>query len=167
MTLLGMVRGLVTAKVRFVVIGGVAANAHGSARVTDDLDICYDSSDDNLRRLAATLSTWGAYLRGVEPGLPFVMDERTLRTTPVMTLITAQGSLDVMDGVLGVGGFAEVLQNSEEVESGELRFRVLSLAALISAKRATRRRKDVDQLPELEALLELRRERGEGRGSSR
>lgn len=162
MTLLGMVRGLVEADVRFVVIGGVAANAHGSARITDDLDVCYDPEDDNRRRLAATLAAWGAYLRGVEPGLPFVMDDRTLRTTPVMTLITSQGSIDVMDRVLGVGEFPDVLRDSAEAEAGEVKFRVLALPALIRAKRATRRRKDLDQLPELEALLELSREQGGG-----
>jgi hypothetical protein len=162
MTLLGMVRGLVEAEVRLVVIGGVAANAHGSARITGDLDVCYDPEAENRRRLAATLAAWGAYLRGVEPGLPFVMDERALRTTPVMTLITAQGSIDVMDRVLGVGEFPDVLRDSQEIESDGVRFRVLSLPALIRAKRAARRRKDLDQLPELEALLEMRRERGAG-----
>jgi predicted nucleotidyltransferase len=162
MTLLGMVRGLVEADVRFIVIGGVAANAHGSARITDDLDVCYDPEDDNRRRLAATLAAWGACLRGVEPGLPFVMDDRTLRTTPVMTLITSQGSIDVMDRVLGVGEFPDVLRDSVEAEAAGVKFRVLALPALIRAKRATQRRKDVDQLPELEALLELSRERGGG-----
>jgi hypothetical protein len=162
MTLLGMVRGLVEADVRFIVIGGVAANAHGSARITDDLDVCCDPEDDNRRRLAATLAAWGASLRGVEPGLPFVMDDRTLRTTPVMTLITSQGSIDVMDRVLGVGEFPDVLRDSVEAEAGGVKFRVLALPALIRAKRATRRRKDLDQLPELEALLELSRERGGG-----
>ncbi len=167
MTLLGMVAGLVAANVRFVVIGGLAATAHGSARVTDDLDICYDPDPANRRLLATTLDAWGAYVRGVDAGLPFVMDERTLGTTPVMTLTTSQGSIDVMDRVLGVGEFPDVLRESQEVESGGVMFRVLSLPALISAKRATRRRKDLDQLPELEALLELKRERGEGRGKAR
>ena len=152
-----MTRGLVDADVRFVVIGGLAAAAHGSARVTDDLDICYDPADENRRRLAATLAAWGAYLRGVEPGLPFVMDERMLQSTPVMTLVTAQGNIDVMDRVAGVGGFEAVRAESEEVESGDVRFRVLSLPALIRAKRAAGRPKDREQLPELEALLELRR----------
>jgi len=152
-----MTRGLVDADVRFVVIGGLAAAAHGSARVTDDLDICYDPADENRRRLAATLAAWGAYLRGVEPGLPFVMDERMLHSTPVMTLVTAQGNIDVMDRVAGVGGFEAVRAESEEVESGDVRFRVLSLPALIRAKRAAGRPKDREQLPELEALLELRR----------
>lgn len=165
MILLDMVRRLVEAEVRFVVIGGVAATAHGSPRITEDLDICYDPAVDNRRRLADTLASWDAYLRGVEPGLPFVMDERTLRITPVMTLITSRGQIDVMDAVLGVGDFGAVRRESEEVVAAGVRFRVLSLRALIRAKHATGRRKDRDQLPALEALLELR-EKGEGRGPS-
>ena len=159
MTLLDMVRGLSVGGVRFVVIGGVAATAHGSARVTDDVDICYDPTDDNRDRLAATLANWGAYLRGVEPGLPFIMDARMLRTTPVMTLVTRQGNIDVMDRVAGVGEFADVWAESQEVDAGGTTFRVLSLPALIRAKRAAGRKKDRDQLPELEALLELKRKR--------
>jgi predicted nucleotidyltransferase len=159
MTLLDMVRGLVEADVRFVVIGGLAATAHGSARITDDLDICYDPADANRNRLARLLGAWQAYLRGVEPGLPFIMDERTLRITPIMTLDTTQGRIDVMDRVAGVGEFPAVWRESEEVDAAGLRFRVLSLAALIKAKRAAGRRKDLDQLPELEALLELKRSR--------
>jgi hypothetical protein len=64
-----------------------------------------------------------------------------------------------MDSVGGVGDFAAVLAASAELDVGDgLRCPVLGLPALIRAKRATRRRKDVDQLPELEALLELRKE---------
>ena len=69
----------------------------------------------------------------------------------------ARGDVDVMDSVAGVGDFAAVLAESEAMDLGDgLHCRVLSLAALIRAKRAARRRKDLDQLPELEALLELR-----------
>jgi hypothetical protein len=46
-----------------------------------------------------------------------------------------------------------------EVEGGRLRFRILDLPALIAAKRAVGRPKDREQLPELEALRELRRRR--------
>ena len=53
MSLASMVRGLTRKKVRFVVVGGVAAAAHGSSRITNDLDICYDASDKaNLVALA-------------------------------------------------------------------------------------------------------------------
>jgi predicted nucleotidyltransferase len=156
-TLLGMAARLVEAGVRFVLIGGLAMRAQGSARLTEDLDICYDPARDNVRRLAALLAEWHAYLRGVEPGLPFVMDERTFRTTPVMTLITDLGAIDVMDRVAGVGEWPDVLAESEELEWSGVTMRVLSLRGLIKAKRGSARPKDLAQLPELEALLELRK----------
>lgn len=159
MTLLDMVRRLTEAHVRFVVIGGLAATAHGSPRITDDVDICYDPAADNREKLAQTLAGWAAYLRGVEPGLPFIMDAQMLRTTPVMTLVTNQGNIDVMDRVAGVGEYDDVLRESQEVAAAGVTFRVLSLPALIRAKRAAGRKKDRDQLPELEALLELTKKR--------
>jgi predicted nucleotidyltransferase len=157
MTLLSMAARLSEAGIRFVLIGGLAMRAQGSARLTEDLDICYDPAPDNVRRLASILAEWHAYLRGVEPGLPFVMDERTFRTTPVMTLITDLGAIDVMDEVAGVGRWPAVLGESEELEWSGTRMRVLSLRGLIKAKRGSARPKDLAQLPELEALLALRK----------
>ena len=92
MSFASMLQGLTRARVRFVVVGGVAAAAHGSARVTNDLEICYDTAPDNIARLAALLAEWDAYPRGVDRGLPFFMDERQLRTTPLMTLTTHEGT---------------------------------------------------------------------------
>jgi len=131
----------------------VAAGINGSARATFDLDICYDPAPDNVEKLARMLAGWHAYLRGVEPGLPFIMDAKAFRITPVMTLTTDLGPLDVMDRIAGVGDFANVLAHSFEVEQPGFTFRTLTLASLIDAKRATGRKKDRDQLPELEALL--------------
>ena len=37
-----LLRALVEGRVRFVVIGGLAAQAHGSPLITEDLDICFD-----------------------------------------------------------------------------------------------------------------------------
>ena len=146
---------LVKADVRFVVIGGVAGNIHGVARITFDLDVCYDPDLPNREKLAAVLRSWDAELRGADPGLPFEMDAQALATSRVLTLSTRLGDIDVMDSVAGVGGFADVLANSAEFDVGGVRCRILDLPALIRAKRAAGRKKDRDQLPELEALLEL------------
>lgn len=159
----GQITALVRAEVRFVVIGGVAAGLHGSTHATFDLDICYDPSLENRVRLATVLAGWHAYLRGVEPGLPFTMDARQLVISPVMTLVTDAGDLDVMDRVQGVGDFDAVLARSVEATLGDMAFRILDLPALIAAKRGSARPRDLAQLPELEALLELRRGRGGGR----
>jgi hypothetical protein len=155
-----MLGGLTRKKVKFVVIGGVAAAAHGSSRVTNDLDICYDAADAvHLGSLADLLARWRAYPRGVEEGLPFIMDERTLRGAPVMTLTTSEGDIDIMDRVAGVGDHDAVRKHSEKISALGVSFRVLDLPSLIRAKRAAGRPRDFDHLPELEALLELRRRR--------
>lgn len=146
---------LVAQGVRFVVIGGVAATVHGSARFTNDIDICYDTAPDNIQRLVAILSKWHAYLRGVERGLPFIMDARAFRTTPIMTLTTDVGDIDVLDRVPGVGDYAAAVAVSETARIGIVEFRALTLDALIASKQAVRRKKDVEQLVELEALREL------------
>jgi predicted nucleotidyltransferase len=146
--------------IRFVVIGGVAATVHGSARFTNDIDICYDTAPDNIDRLVELLRGWNAYLRDVEPGLPFILDNRTFRTTPVMTLTTSRGDIDLLDTVPGVGAFADAVAQSEKVAIGKVRFRALTLPALIASKQAIRRKKDVEHLIELEALLALRQRRG-------
>jgi hypothetical protein len=157
MSFASMLRGLTTAGVRFVVVGGVAAAAPGSSHVTNDLDVCYDTAADNVARLAALLAEWDAYPRGVERRLPFFMDERQLRSTPLMTLTTREGNLDVLDRVAGVGDFQDALDHSIEFEAFGVRFPALDLPTLIRAKRAAGRPKDIAQLPELEALAALQR----------
>ncbi len=153
-----MLRGLSDHKIRFVVVGGVAAAAHGSSRVTNDLDICYDAlSRDNLVALGSLLARWSAYPRGIESGLPFIMDDRTLLGAPVLTLSTTEGDIDVMDRIAGVGDYAAVRKHSEKIAALGVSFRVLDLPSLIKAKRAAGRPRDFDHLPELEALLALRK----------
>lgn len=44
------------AGVEFVLIGGAAMVAHGSAQVTQDLDICYGRSRENIGRLVSALA---------------------------------------------------------------------------------------------------------------
>jgi hypothetical protein len=42
--------------VEFIIIGGMAAVAHGSAYLTLDLDLCYSRKAENLEKLAQALA---------------------------------------------------------------------------------------------------------------
>ena len=66
--------------VRFVLIGGLAATAHGSPQVTNDVDITPERSRENLHRLSAALKELGARIRtAAEPeGFPFDHDAESL-----------------------------------------------------------------------------------------
>lgn len=165
MSLAGMWEQLACEGVRFVVVGGVAAAAQGSARQTKDLDICYDPAPENVERLVRILNAWNAHLRlpdGLGAALPFTIDARTFRESPVLTLATDHGWIDVMDRVLGVGDYAAVLAQSESYRVGEVELRVLSLDALIASKRAAGRDHDREHVIELEALRVLKREAATG-----
>jgi len=55
--------------VDYVVIGGIALQAHGHIRTTQDLDIIAAWTPDNLTRVAAALGDLDARLRGVDADL--------------------------------------------------------------------------------------------------
>ena len=63
-----LLRRLADAKVEFILVGGLAANARGSARVTTDVDVSYGRSVANLERLVKALTPIKPYLRGAPPG---------------------------------------------------------------------------------------------------
>ena len=144
---------LVSGGVEFVIIGGMAATAHGSAHVTVDLDVVYRRTPENVRRLAGALEPLQPYLRGAPPGLPFRFDAGTIQRGLNFTLVTAAGDLDVIGEATG-GGTYEVLEPRSEVRRlFGLEVRFVDLETLIWLKRAAGRPKDLERIAELEAIL--------------
>jgi hypothetical protein len=90
--------------VEFIIVGGVAATILGSARVTQDLDVVYARTPENLARLAVALAPLRPYLRGAPPGLPFRWDADTLRRGLNLTLTTSLGDLDLLGDIVDGGG---------------------------------------------------------------
>jgi hypothetical protein len=75
-----LVRALIDHGVRFILVGGAGANAHGSQRLTTDLDIVPEWTTENLDRLAGALADLGARLRvaGMPDGIEAPLDARML-----------------------------------------------------------------------------------------
>ncbi len=141
-------------RVDFIVVGGIAAAAHGSARVTYDLDLVYSRAPDNLECLVAALASTRPYLRGAPPGLPFRWDAETIRRGLNFTLQTDVGDIDLLGEITGGGGYDDLLDGSIKVEAFGIECRCLGLRKLIEVKRAAGRPKDLEAIAELEALLE-------------
>jgi hypothetical protein len=81
-----LLQALAAGGVEYILIGGLAANAHGAVRTTRDIDIVYARSVANLERLQKTLAPLRPYLRGAPPGLPFRLDVATLESGLNFTL---------------------------------------------------------------------------------
>jgi len=147
-------KSLVENEVEFVVIGGVAITAYGSAYVTQDLDFCYVRTPENIKKIVAALAPFNPRLRFFPKELPFFWDERTLQNGTDFTLDTDLGDIDLLGEVSGVGDYSAVKAASIEMQICDVSVNVISLDNLIKAKRAAGRTKDLLVLPELEALRE-------------
>ncbi len=150
---------LVRHEVRFVVIGGIAGNAHGSTTATLDLDVCYARDKENVRSLAGALGELQVTLRGADAGLPFRADERTIRNGLNFTFRTSHGSLDCLGEASGYT-FEILAPNAERADLGGIEVLVASLDDLIRMKRAAGRTKDLLEVENLSKLREVREERG-------
>ena len=79
-----------------MIVGGLAATIHGSARLTQDVDFVYARDHTNVGRLVAALKPYSPYLRGAPPGLPFDWSEATIERGLNFTLTTALGDIDLL-----------------------------------------------------------------------
>ena len=152
-----LLAALVSHGVEFIVIGGFAATAHGSAHVTVDLDVVYARSAENVQRLASALAPLDPYLRGAPPGLPFKFDPDTIRRGLNFTLVTTAGDIDLLGEATGGGTYEALVPRSEVRRLFDLDLRFVDLETLIRLKRAAGRPKDLERIAELEAIREERK----------
>ena len=152
----GILRVLENHGVKFVVIGGVSGNLHGSTTLTEDLDIAYARDRANLERLAAALRDLGAELRGAPKGLPFKLDAATLKAGLNFTFATRLGPLDCLGEASGSFTYDSLIGNAEHYPIGDLQVFAASLDDLIRMKRAAGRIKDRIEVENLAALREVR-----------
>jgi predicted nucleotidyltransferase len=151
-----LLRLLTEHDVAFIIVGGAAAIIHGSGRLTQDLDIVYQRTPENLARLVRALADQAPYPRGAPEGLPFRWSEATLRNGLNFTLETRLGPLDLLGEIPGGGGYDQLIDHSVEVAVFGVRCRSLDLPTLIRVKRAAGRPKDLDAVAELESIRDER-----------
>lgn len=149
-----LLRILTENEVEFIIVGGAAATAHGSARLTVDLDIVYSRSSENIERIVNALQPITPYLRGAPPGLPFRWDEQTVKRGLNFTLTTTLGALDVLGEIAGGGGYDHLLPQTIKMEIAGTECLCLNLECLIRVKRAAGRPKDLEVIAELERIKE-------------
>jgi hypothetical protein len=143
---------LASADADFVVIGGVAGAAHGSAYGTADLDIAYGRGHENLERIASVLRSLEARLRGAPPDVPFLLDAETLEVGGNFSFGTKLGSLDLLADPAGAAPYDALRDAAMVIEVRGHQVRVASLDHLIAMKEATGRPRDIVRAQELRML---------------
>ncbi len=149
-----ILRALLEARVEFVLIGGLAAQVHGSPSLTRDVDVCVDLDRGYLERLAGALRELAAIRRGLPDGVSAPVDARALRAGDVFTLRTRFGDLDLLAHPEPGLSFESLAERSISAELFGLPIKVASLDDLMAMKRAAGRPKDRIELEILGALRE-------------
>lgn len=136
----------------FVVVGGVAANAHGAVRLTQDLDVVMPMSAEVLDRLLDVLRPYRPHhaLR-LDLG-PIQQDGETLSAFRMLLIETDLGRLDVIKEVPPVGGYEDLATVTVQLAGVDVR--IVTLEQLIDIKEAVGRPKDKLALQELRAIAE-------------
>jgi len=143
-------------KVEFVIIGGVCGVLHGASLVTLDLDICCRFNRENLRRIEAAVKDLHPRHRLTSNKLPFELTAELCGSLKNICLNTDLGVLDCLSAVAGIGDYEQVWKQSVPYSMSYGEFRILNLDALIAAKSAAGRQKDLDAIRLLQAIKEKR-----------
>ena len=147
-----LIDALADARVRFVIIGGVAINLRGYARATEDFDVSYARDRENIAALVKALEPFKPRLRGSDPSLPFFFDVTTVRQGCNFTLDTDAGPIDLLGEVTGLGAYDKVEAVADVMTLFGRDVLVLTVDGLLTAKRAAGRPKDLLDLGFIAAL---------------
>ena len=152
-----LLRRLAEAGVDFVVIGGYAAVIHGSAYVTNDVDVCAVLSPDNVEKIRKALADLKPVHRQTHRKPSFLQVPAPGQPLENLYLETDDGIIDIITSVLGVGDFARLRERAVRAEIFGVSCAVISLDDLIAAKEAVGREKDFLTAKELRAIAAKRR----------
>ncbi len=139
---LDIIRALLDAEVRFIIVGAYAVNLYVDPRATGDLDIWIEPTAENAARLIRALKAFGAPLTDVSesdfalPGITYQIG-------------IAPRRIDLLTAISGVE-FPEAWNDHSEFAFGPFTVPFLSKAALIKNKRAAGRPRDFADLDVLE-----------------
>lgn len=134
--------------VDFVVVGGVAVQAHGHGRGTRDLDVIPRTDLLNLSRLGEALAALGARLLRTDRPVD-VTDPQLLKRAPLVPLITVHGRLDLLNISQTSGAprsYDELRERAFEARIDGRAVLVSGLDDLIRMKRAAGRDVDLEDI---------------------
>lgn len=131
----GLIRGLRTHRVDYLVTGAMAMVFYGYVRNTEDLDLLVDATPENLERVADWLNSMSAMLR-LNPMSQFGERERAgLLRGAQASVLTKMGQVDVFQQLPGLPDWPQLVEQAELYETEGLQVPVLDRATLIELKR--------------------------------
>lgn len=139
-----------------MVVGGYAAVLHGSAYLTNDVDVCAVLTPENVERIRGALTDLHPVHRQTHKRLSFVDHPAPGQALLNLHLETDDGIIDILSSILGVGDFARLKERAVQALVFGRKCAIISLEDLIMAKEAVGREKDLLTVKELRAIAAKR-----------
>ncbi|MCL1945527.1 MAG: nucleotidyltransferase [Chitinivibrionia bacterium] len=134
--------------VKYVLVGGLATILYGYQRLTQDLDLFILANSQNAELVMKALIKYGAPME-------MVSKEDFEKEGTTFQMGVKPNRIDILTAISGIK-FDEVYKNAIDVEVDELEFKMISIEDLIKNKLASGRKRDLDDVENLEEIL-LRR----------
>lgn len=129
-------------QVDYVLVGGMAAQTHGSTRMTNDVDVIPAPDPANLQRLAEALEALEAQV--LNPGhTDLEIDARMIPRATIWQFATPYGDIDVLHEAPGAAAYPELRERALVIALDETRVPVAGRDDLIRMKLARGRPVDV------------------------
>ncbi len=139
--------------VDFIVIGGLAAIAHGSRRVTRDIDIVIRPDSENLARLEQALRALAA-VQLVTGGVEHPIEAADVAMVGLGTTLhtrSAAGRLDVVGAPAGAASYEDLVGRAIAAPVLGVPTAIAGLDDLLAMKRASGRPLDLQDIADLTA----------------
>ncbi len=101
-----LLQRLADAGLEFVVVGGYAGVVHGSALITNAVDICAVLSPENVEKIRTALADVHPIHRVTHRHLSFLEHPAPGQPLNNLYLQTDDGVVDILSNILGLGDFA-------------------------------------------------------------
>lgn len=149
-------------KVKYVLVGGVAANIHGSERSTVDLDILVEMSGDNLKKITKIFKRLGYSVK--QPVDPIgIADEKTRRQwidkkhMKAFNFYKEKEYKEVDIIIDSPVSFEEAAKGMRRIKVDNLVIPVISIDKLIKMKSQAGRKVDKFDIEELKRIKKIRK----------
>jgi hypothetical protein len=145
-------------RVRYVLIGALAARLQGFPRITADADVTPASDADNCHALARALRELDAriFTESVTQGLPFDWTGSALRGSATWNLVTSAGRIDLHFEPDGTQGYADLVQGAVRFEAFGVELLAASLEDILRSKEAAGRPQDRQDVIVIREMLRRR-----------
>jgi hypothetical protein len=137
-------------RVEYLIVGGFAVNYHGYLRGTGDMDIWWNPTPNNFKRLLSAIQAYGFETTQIEHLQKYDSVKSLIRLP-----LRDNFDIELLSLISGKFSFETAYSSAEESIMGGVPIKIIDYAHLIENKMMSRRMKDLLDVSELDKIKQV------------